>query len=111
MLFRPFPFEARNAQMLMQGLEGLLLIVLVVRAWPRLRRLPSLLRRNPYVTFCVVYMAAFIWAFSGFGNFGILARQRVLMIPFFVVLLALPEVGRWRAPDDRTVRELARARR
>ncbi|MFC7488062.1 hypothetical protein ACOCJ7_18140 [Knoellia sp. CPCC 206453] len=110
-LFRPFPFEARNAQMLIQGLEGLLLIVLVMRAWPRLRRLPSLMRANPYVTFCVVYMAAFIWAFSGFGNFGILARQRVLMIPFFVVLLALPEVGRWRAPDDRTVRELIRARR
>ena len=95
----------------MQGLEGLLLIGLVVRAWPRIRRLTSLRKANPYVTFCVVYMASFIWAFSGFGNFGILARQRVLMIPFFVVLLALPEVGRWRAPDDRTVRELARVRR
>lgn len=110
-LFRPFPFEARNAQMLMQGLEGVLLIVLAVRSWPRLRRLPSLLKANPYVTFCVVYMASFIWAFSGFGNFGILARQRVLMIPFFVVLLALPDVGRWRAPDNRSVRELARVRR
>lgn len=110
-LFRPFPFEAHNAQMLMQGLEGVLLIVLVVRSWPRIRRLPSLLRTNPYVTFCVVYVACFIWAFSGFGNFGILARQRVLMIPFFVILLALPEVGRWRAPNDRDVRELARVRR
>ncbi|WP_353953335.1 hypothetical protein V6K52_07930 [Knoellia sp. S7-12] len=110
-LFRPFPFEARNAQMLLQGLEGLVLVVLVIRSWPRLRHLPSLLKRNPYVTFCMIYTAAFIWAFSGFGNFGILARQRVLMIPFFVILLALPEVGRWRAPTDRTVWELSRARR
>lgn len=91
-LFRPFPFEAHNIQMLVQSLEGLLLIYLLVRAWPQLRLLPKVLKRNPYVTFCVVYVMAFIWAFSGFGNFGILARQRVLMIPFFLVLLALPSV-------------------
>ncbi|KGN39130.1 hypothetical protein [Knoellia subterranea] len=91
-LFRPFPFEAHNAQMLVQSLEGLLLIYLLVKAWPQLRMLPSILKRNPYVTFCVVYTMAFIWAFSGFGNFGLLARQRVLMIPFFLVLLALPSV-------------------
>ena len=43
------------------------------------------------MTFAVVYIGCFIWAFSGFGNFGILARQRVLMLPFFLVLLALPD--------------------
>ncbi|KRE43457.1 hypothetical protein [Knoellia sp. Soil729] len=112
-LFRPFPFEAHNAQMLMQSLEGLLLIYLAVKAWPQLRLLPRLLRRNPYVTFTVVYCCAFIWAFSGFGNFGILARQRVLMIPFFLVLLALPSVAVLRdqvTPRPRR-RELARGRR
>jgi hypothetical protein len=91
-VFRPFPWEAHNAQMLLQGLEGLLLIVLLVRAWPRWRHLPSVMRASPYVTFAVVYVAGFIWAFSGFGNFGILARQRVLMLPFFLVLLALPTI-------------------
>ena len=35
-------------------------------------------------------LGAFICAFAGFGNFGILARQRVLMLPFFLILLALP---------------------
>jgi hypothetical protein len=111
-LFRPFPFEAHNAQMLMQGLEGLLLIYLVVKAWPQLRLLPRLLRRNPYVTFSLVYCAAFIWAFSGFGNFGILARQRVLMIPVFLVFLALPSVSVLKEQDrtTRIRRELARGR-
>jgi hypothetical protein len=93
-LFRPFPWEAHNAQLLAQSLEGLLLLVLTVRAWPQLRGLPRLMRRNAYVVFCVVYSSAFIWAFSGIGNFGILARQRVLMIPFFLVLLALPAADR-----------------
>ena len=65
-----------------------LLLVLTVAAWPRLKALPTLLRRNPYLVFAVVYALAFILAFSGFANFGILARQRVLMVPFFLVLLA-----------------------
>lgn len=110
-LFRPFPFEARNIQMFVQGLEGLLLIYLTVRAWPQLRRLPKVLRRTPYVTFCLVYTSAFIWAFSGFGNFGILARQRVLMIPFFLVLLALPSVEKLKEHVPERPREPARARR
>ncbi len=89
-LFRPFPWEAHNLQLLVQSLEGVFLLGLTIASWPRLRRLPSLLRRNPYVVFALVYTSAFIVAFAAFGNFGILARQRVLMLPFFLVLLALP---------------------
>lgn len=110
-LFRPFPWEAHNAQMLVQGLEGLLLIYLAARAWPQLRRLLWIMKRTPYVTFAVVYTSAFIWAFSGFGNFGILARQRVLMIPFFLLLLALPSVDALQKQLSPKVRELARVRR
>lgn len=90
LLFRPFPWEASNVQMLLQSLEGLLLIWLTITAWPRLKALPRLLRRNPYLVFALVYTLAFIIAFAGFANFGILARQRVLMLPFFLVLLSLP---------------------
>ena len=92
-LFRPFPWEAMNAQMLAQGLEGLVLAILLVRAWPRLKRLPLLLRTNAYITFAVLYSVGFILVFAGFANFGILARQRVLMLPFFLILLALPAVA------------------
>ena len=109
-LFRPFPWEARNVQLLLQSLEGLLLIVLVIRSRSRLRHLPGIMRRNPYVTFAVVYVGAFIWAFAGFGNFGILARQRVLMLPFFLVLLALPK-KQDTVPEDEAERVLQGARR
>lgn len=93
LLFRPFPWEAGNAQMLVQSLESVVLLVLAVAAWPRVRRLPGLLRRNPYLVFAAVYTLGFILAFAGLGNFGMLARQRVLMLPFFLVLLALPLPG------------------
>ena len=46
-------------------------------------------------------------AFSGFGNFCIVARQRTLMLPFAMVALALPTVTPARGDD----RELAAARR
>lgn len=91
LLFRPFPFEAGNVQILAQSVEGLFLMILTVYSWSRLRRLPIIMRKNAYVVFAVVYCIAFILAFSGFGNFGILARQRVLMMPFFLLLLALPK--------------------
>jgi hypothetical protein len=90
-LFRPFPWEAHNLKLFFQGLEGVFLLTLTVAAWPRLRGIPRFVRRNPYVLFVMVYSSAFIVAFSGFGNFGVLARQRVLMLPFFLVLLALPK--------------------
>ncbi len=95
-LFRPFPWEAVNLQMLVQSLEGVFLIGLAIASWPRLRTVPGLLRRNPYLVFAVVYTAAFVIAFAGFGNFGILARQRTLMLPFFLVLLCLPKPVRKR---------------
>ena len=90
LLFRPFPWEAHNIQMFVQSLEGIFLLALSIKSWPRLRSLPRLLRRSPYLVFCLVFTLAFIIAFAGFANFGILARQRVLMLPFYLVLLALP---------------------
>lgn len=89
-LFRPFPWEANSPLVLLQSFEGVVLLVLLIKAWPQLRKLPRLLRSNPYITFAIAYVAGYILAFAGFGNFGIIARQRSLMIPFFLILLALP---------------------
>ena len=102
-IFRPFPFEANNVQLLVQSLDGRVLMVLFYRQRAQLRQLPSTLRRNPYLVFVVSYVLIFCWGFSSIGNFGILARQRVLMLPLLVVLLALP-------PVHRDVPKLARRR-
>ena len=89
-LFRPFPFEATNAQSLFASIEGTLLLVLVVRSRRRLRSVPSMFLRAPYLALAATYTVGFIIAFSTFGNFGILARQRVQLLPFALVFLALP---------------------
>lgn len=89
-LFRPFPFEAHSLTVLVASLEGVFLMGITYRSRRRLRRIVSALRESPYILFCVVYVALFIFAFSNFSNFGILARERVQMLPMFLALLAIP---------------------
>lgn len=88
-LFRPFPFEASNGQMLIAAAEGSLLLLLFARSLPRLRTVPQRLRRQPFLVLCLCYSAVFVYAFSNFSNFGILTRERVQVLPFVLVLLAL----------------------
>ena len=47
-------------------------------------------------------LVTFVYAFSAFSNFGILARQRCQVLPFFIVLLCLPE---WHREGVITVEE------
>lgn len=90
-LFRPFPFEVTNAQSLLSAGEGVFLIWLTWRSRRRLRNLWNQMRDAPYVAYCVGIVLSFTYAFSAFSNFGILARQRVQVLPFFLVLLCIPE--------------------
>jgi hypothetical protein len=88
-LFRPMVVEASNPQMMLAALEGTLLLVLVALSWRSLATVPGRLRRQPYLIFCLVYVLIFVFAFSNFSNFGILTRQRVQVLPFVLVFLAL----------------------
>lgn len=89
-LFRPFVFEISNIQALLAALEGTTLLVLTVLALPRLRTIPRRLRKQPYIVYCVTYSILFCYMFASFQNFGILARQRVLVFPLALALLCLP---------------------
>jgi hypothetical protein len=88
-LFRPFPWEAHNPQALVSAAEGMFLLYLCWRNRARLRRLPIHLKSS-YPAFCVLYTTMFVFAFSTFGNFGILARERVQVLPFVLALVCLP---------------------
>lgn len=93
-LFRPFPTEANNLQSLAASAEGLLLMGLFGAAAASLARLPSHALRFPYVAFAVVFALLSALAFSGFGNFGLLARERAQLFPLVMVVLALPRPAR-----------------
>jgi hypothetical protein len=89
-LFRPFLFEVHNAQAAITALESTLLLCLVLARRRAIWQAVRHLRRYPYVAFILVYSTLFVVAFSGISNFGILARERTQLLPFFLVLLAVP---------------------
>lgn len=89
-LFRPFPWEARNMNSLLAAAESLLLLGLLAVGWRRVLSFPALALKRPFLVFCAGYILLFSIGFSFIGNFGILARQRVQVIPIVLVLLALP---------------------
>lgn len=89
-LFRPFLIEADSLTVLVAALEGTLLMTLLVLAFPRFRRLVTDIRHSPYLLLCMAFVLIFAYGYSNIGNFGILTRQRVQVLPFFLVFLALP---------------------
>jgi hypothetical protein len=102
-LFRPFPWEARNLQGLIAAIEGTGLLLLMIVGWRRLASGIRSLIRTPYVVLSLVYTLLFVYGFSSFANFGILTRQRVQVLPFVLVFLALPPLPRrtgWRGALD-----------
>jgi hypothetical protein len=106
-IFRPFPWEADNPQALAASVEGVLLVYLTWRFRRSLYVIPRLLRSTPYVTYSLAYLSAYIVAFSGFSNFGILVRERTLALPAFLVLLALAGLRPAAQPPHAGRREMA----
>jgi len=93
-LFRPLPGEVPGASGLLSGAEGGLLLVVAALSWRRIWGAATRLRRQPYVTYAAAYLAMFAYAFAAIANFGILARERVQVLPMFFVLLAVPPARR-----------------
>jgi hypothetical protein len=93
-LFRPLPGEVSSAQGLFSGAEGGVLVLITALSWRRIWGAATRLRRQPYITYAAAYLAMFAYAFAAIANFGILARERVQLIPLFFVLLAVPPARR-----------------
>ncbi len=87
LLIRPFPFEVRNLQAAVASLEGLGLLVLFVRRRRVVYATLSRLRSNPFAMFLVLYTVEFTIIFAAATtNFGLLNRQRVMLLPFTLML-------------------------
>ncbi|MGH9151960.1 MAG: hypothetical protein ACRD03_06115 [Acidimicrobiales bacterium] len=93
-LVRPLPFEAHNAQALAASFEGTAMLVLLAASRRRVAAAARRIVATSYLAFCATSSILFLVAFSVFRNFGILARERVQLLPFVLVLLALPAAQR-----------------
>jgi hypothetical protein len=86
-LYRPLLYEGTSGQVILSALEGTALLVFTVWKLPVMWRNKGLLREKPYLLMCFFYTGGFIIAFSAILNLGILARQRVQMLPMFLAIL------------------------
>ena len=91
-VFRPFLWESRNVLMLISGLEtfAILLIIIYLLFKFGLRRMFSVIMRNPFLISAFVFMITYAF-FVGLttANFGALVRYRMPVIVFLSLILAV----------------------
>jgi hypothetical protein len=92
-LFRPFLFEAHTSEQIVTALEALGLALLIVVSWRRLLGVPWRLRAQPYIALALVFVLVFFFVFAVISNFGILARERTMVLPFVLALLSVPALA------------------
>jgi hypothetical protein len=117
-LFDPLPITARSITQLLASMENTVILILVLTSLRRLRLVYRASRERPYVLLATFYTLGFIYIFAALGNLGLITRERVLLFPYFLVLLAIPVSPKgeppqfpWEQPrQSRRERRLAAAR-
>jgi hypothetical protein len=87
-LFRPYVWEASSALLAISAAEILVLIALVI--WRRRALWASLRgwRTHRLIGFCIVFVILYgLMLGYSMSNVGIIARQRVLLLPMLLLLL------------------------
>lgn len=94
-LLRPFPWEAGGGMQLLASLEGVLLTFFIVARRKSIALSLRRMRSTPFLLYCWTLTLLYSLTFQAFANFGLLVRQRSLVLPALYVLLCL-------APDRLT---------
>jgi hypothetical protein len=88
-LLRPFPWESSTPLQLLSSGEGVVLMALFVFRFKSIRLAFRRSRDTPFLMYCIVFTSLYCVAFSAIANFGLLARERSLVFPALLVLLAV----------------------
>lgn len=88
LMFRPFLWEANNLTAILASCESIMLFLVVFSRGKYLFRLLQNARSNPLVVFAILFFLIFSVVFSiSISNFGLLARQRVMVLPLILTLI------------------------
>lgn len=89
-LFRPFPWEAHKAIIVLPALEALAFLVLTLKALFMRRRNLGILFKDPNLIFLLVFSVIFAFAVGiSSYNFGALSRYKIPCMPFYGAMLAI----------------------
>jgi len=111
-MLNPLPYNAHGFGQRVAALENLVILGLIVTSFRNLRILPRAAFARPYLMLCAVYTGAFVYTFAALGNLGLIQRERVVILPFLLVLLCTPRAPRGARPRyEWELRRGARLRR
>ncbi len=89
--FRPFPWKINSLRVAISALETWALTILIVLAWLKADRADTRrLLRNPLVQATIVATLLFSVLFTHLPNEGLIARQRIQLVPGLLSLALLP---------------------
>jgi Uncharacterised nucleotidyltransferase len=98
-LLRPLPWETDSSLQLLSSLESVLLAALIVVRLRSVRASLTRARSTPFLIYCWVFVVLYAATFSSIANFGLLVRQRSLVLPALYVLIAVrPAAAATRSP-------------
>ncbi len=89
-LLDPLPINFHGSGELAAALENTVILGVFFASYRQLRMLPRASFARAYVMLCLVYSILFIYLFAALGNLGLIYRERVMLLPFLMVLLAIP---------------------
>jgi hypothetical protein len=108
-LFDPLPINAHGTGEWVEALENTVVVAVVLTSLRSLRIVVRAAFARTYVMMCVIFTGAFCYSFASLGNLGLITREAVVTMPFFLVVLCIPRGPRHRPP--RYVWELRRRER
>jgi hypothetical protein len=88
-LFRPFPWESHSGLQLLAAMESVAVMGLIVFRFDSIRLGFKRCRKYPFILYCLVLLLIYSMTFSSFANFGLLNRERSLVLPALYALIAL----------------------
>lgn len=91
LLFRPFLWEVRSTQSAIAAFEALVILIIVIRQRRAFREKLREWRSNSVVLFILLFTVEFSLVFAAaIRNFGLLTRQRVMLLPLTLTLFCVP---------------------
>ena len=88
-LLRPFPWEVDGSLQLLASLESVLLAGIIVARLGSVRASLARARSSPFLLYCWALVILYAATFSSIANFGLLVRQRSLVLPALYTLIAV----------------------
>jgi hypothetical protein len=88
-LLRPFPWEVQSKNQILASLEGMALVAFMILRRKSIALSLRKLREVPFLFYAWILTLLYVLLFQAFGNFGLLVRERSIVLPAMYVLLAL----------------------